>query len=691
MWEIRHETTIPYCPEQAGVAERANRTIMEKNRSMLRGSNLPNSYWVQASKTAVYLKNRSPVRSIGNQVPEEIWTSKRIDLSHLRVFGCVAYAHVPDQLRKKLDVKSKRYYFVGYCEAFKGYYLADPHEKGKIIKARDVVFFEDTFCDHVVGSEEIGIAGAQVWVPGGPECSGAENDENESTITGIVDVENVSSTEYYTDTGGSELYQSDSESTDDVESSEGRPRSESGEAGSSEGISDHDSSSDFRPGTRPLVNVERRYPERERHFPRIYTDYVTNMVCIGNLEIEMCPGSGEPQSVKEAFSLDRPGWEKAMKQEWETLNKKGVYSLVDLPSGKKLVKCKWVFKRKVNAAGEVERYRARLVARGFTQQYGIDYVETFSPVVSYPALRLLIALAVELDLKIFHLDVTAAFLNGNLKETIYMEQPEGLVEEPGKVWQLHKAIYGLKQASKSWYDFCKKVLKSEIGLNNLPTEPCIYYSGKGLSLCIVAVYVDDFLVLCKDRKCADDLAEKLKCHFELRNLGEARSVLGMRITVSKNSLKLDQSEYIKNITAKFGQQDSVIASTPMEAKLQLEPGVTGNLPNVPYQMLVGSLMYAMVCTRPDISYAVGKLSRFNSCYTKEHYSYAKRVLRYLNGTIEHGLHYCKTGVGLEGFADADWANDKSDRKSTTGFFIEIGRWTGLLGKPQTKYGGSIHH
>jgi hypothetical protein len=180
----------------------------------------------------------------------------------------------------------------------------------------------------------------------------------------------------------------------------------------------------------------------------------------------------DPQSVQEALEMNREEWQQAMDTEWDTLIKKNVFELTDLPPDKKAIKSKWIFKLKVNADGKVECYRARLVAKGFAQMHGVDYTETFSPVVSYPALRVLIALAAKLELKINHLDVTATFLNGELSDVIFMEQPEGFVKRmENKVCLLRKAIYGLKQASKAWYDKCKGILK-DLGFKSLPTEPC---------------------------------------------------------------------------------------------------------------------------------------------------------------------------------------------------------------------------
>jgi hypothetical protein len=381
----------------------------------------------------------------------------------------------------------------------------------------------------------------------------------------------------------------------------------------------------------------------------------------------------DPQTVQEALELNKEEWQKAMDSEWSALVKKNVFELTDLPPGKKAIKSRWVFKLKVNAEGKVERYRARLVAKGFSQMYGIDYTETFSPVVSYPALRLLIALAARLELKINHLDVTAAFLNGELTEEIYMKQPEGFVK-PGmenKVWLLKKAIYGLKQASKAWYDKCKSTLK-DLGFKSLPTEPCIYVKGSNTSLCVLAVYVDDILVFYRDDQIMTEFVKELEKCFDIRDLGEARSVLGMRLRKTLQGYELDQEEYIKSILNRFHMLNCATAPTPMEVGLDLRPGNKKNLPDVPYQMLIGSLMYAMVCTRPDIAFPVGRLSRLNNCYTMEHWNYAKRVLRYLKGTLGYKIKFTKTGGGLEAFADADFAGDKVDRVSCTGFVVTLG-------------------
>ena len=620
-WGIRHETTIPYSPEQNGLAERANRTIVEKARCMLQGANLPKGLWVEACRASVYLKNRSPTKALINALPEEKWSGKRVDLSHLKVFGCVAYEHVPKQFRKKFDPTSKRHYFVGYCEESKGYLLVDPDKAYRVKKARNVVFFENVF--RSPKETETRVASNDVLMP----LSTSVVEHRGAGIDVVLPQPN------------------ESDGVDSSTSSEGQGECETANVGfgSSEGNS----------GLEGVRDVGALRKSQRVIKPTQYTDFILYLTTMGGESCDPVNSCMDPQTVGEALSRNRDEWLEAMEDEWNALVQKGVFELVDLPKGKSTVNCKWVFREKKNENVEIVRYRARLVAKGCSQKYGEDYKETFSPVVSYSTVRVLIALAVELNLQIRHFDVTAAFLNGELKETIYMKQPEGFVK-PGaenKVCLLKRAIYGLKQASKSWYDKCKRVL-TDVGFKNFLTEPCVYVKGNDDSLCILAVYVDDFLVFGQSNV-ATNLLNALKKYFELRDLGEAKNVLGMRIKRNGDEISIDQKEYVKGMLTRFKMLDCDPIATPVEVNLNnLLKGDPEKLPRVPYQMLIGSLMYAMVCTRPDIAFTVGKLSRYNNCYTMEHWEYAKRVLRYLKATIDYGIVYNGSGKSIEGFVDA---------------------------------------
>ncbi|XP_073943412.1 uncharacterized protein [Choristoneura fumiferana] len=234
------------------------------------------------------------------------------------------------------------------------------------------------------------------------------------------------------------------------------------------------------------------------------------------LEVEL----NEPTTVKEALqSSDSKLWRQAMQDEIDSFNKHEAWELVDRPADKNIVKNRWLFKIKRDANGKIACYRARLVAKGFTQKFGIDYLDTYSPVVRHSSLRMLLSLAVELDLKIDHLDVKTAFLNGNLSEEIYMSQPEGFIRQGNehKVYKLKKAVYGLKQASRAWYDKVKEVLLAD-NFTQSKHESCIFSRRVGKHTIIIALYVDDFFVFYDCDKLAGKLKMSLKSHFTIKDL-----------------------------------------------------------------------------------------------------------------------------------------------------------------------------
>jgi hypothetical protein len=409
----------------------------------------------------------------------------------------------------------------------------------------------------------------------------------------------------------------------------------------------------------------RRYPKRERKPKDMGPFQVYNVVHNHDYT---------PTSVFEALSGEEKDlWEKAMKEEYLSFKENDAWTLVDLPKGAKPVKSKWVFKIKRDSNGDISKYKARLVAKGFTQKYGIDYTETFSPVVRTSTLRMLMAIATELDLDIHHLDFSTAFLNGELKETVYMQQPEHFVV-PGredKVCLLKRSIYGLKQSSRMWNEKINQVLTS-LNFKRLSSEPCVYHRNDSSKICIIALYVDDLYLFCSNETEKLHLIERLMSTFKMKDLGPAQHILGMRMKRGIDCLRLDQSVYIQNILEKFQMTDCKPVQTPLEVGVFLEKEKSGCDEAYPYQALIGSLMYLAVNCRPDIAHAVSYLSQFNCCYGSTHWKAVKRVLRYLKGTIDLAIEYKKTGsLDVEAYVDADWANDKEDRRSYTGFIFKL--------------------
>lgn len=645
---IVHQTTIPYTPQQNGVSERANRTIIEKARSMLKDSKLPLSYWGEAVNTAIYLKNRMPTQSLNNMIPEELWTKKKVNLSHLRVFGCEAHVLIPKEKRAKLDSKTQTCIFVGYATESKGYRLIDPQNPRVIIVARDVVFIEDKMCDPVHHSYSDMQSPSQLSQILVPLCDNQHVSVPQPNTPVIPQPQPDTSVapETLTDPSGTTSVSTSSpeylSASDDPISHEVLPVVQE---------------------TEPIVNPlsDRRYPSRSRNPPERY-GYLTSDL--------------EPETYKEVTAHpQKQKWLDAMKAEYDSLLKHGTWVLVDRPIGRKTTKCKWVFKLKKDTSGQITKYKARLVAKGFTQVAGIDYGETFSPVARLSSVRILLAFAAHHGLQVDHLDVETAFLNGDLEEEIYMEQPDGFSNDPKtKVYLLKKALYGLKQAPRQWnLKVCDAMVK--FGLKQATSEHCLYYKQENNDLLVVAVFVDDFFIVCTNDAIKNKFKDELKKEFTVKDLGPLRDCLGIRIHQKDGAgIKLDQTKFIEKLLTKFNMTDAISVATPLEPGLKLTiPKKEEEELDLPYQELIGSLMYIAICTRPDIAHTVSYLSQFNAHYGGVHWRAAKRVLRYLKGTKDLCLHYRPTAhFRPECYVDADYGNNLVDRRSFTGFVYMMG-------------------
>ena len=628
---IIHQTTNSYTPEQNGMSERLNRTLVEKARCMLYDANLGTEFWAEAVSCAMYLRNRSIASGI-EKTPFEMWNDIKPNLKHLRIFGSRAMAHVPKNLRQKWDKKSKEMIFVGYDEQTKGYRLYDS-EKGEVKVSRDVIIMEET----------------------------KENDEAKQSTFEIkecmeMSAENELSESEEQDSVGAEftpIVESDSE----TEVSDSEPEEDS----------DYIPDENVQNNISPQENIRKSSRKRKE---RRYDDFVTYMV---SQKIPEGP-EDDPITVEEALSRsDAEMWRQAIDEELTSFDENNAWDLVDTPSNSStIVPCKWVLKKKVSCDGEV-RYRARLVAKGFVQQPGVDYDETFAPVIRFSSLRLLFALAVKLKLDINHLDVKTAFLNGDLKECLYMQVPEGMNVAKNKVLKLKKAIYGLKQSSRAWNEKVHNVL-CDLGYVQSPNEPCIYKKGSKDLYTIVALFVDDFFVFSNNTNETVFLKRELKSKFKIKDMGRIKECLGMSVSFDENkNIILNQRQYIFKLLEKFNMKDAKPARTPMENKVNLERVVLTdcNKRKYPYQNLIGSLMYLSVLTRPDISYSLSYLSQFNNHYDTSHWKCAKHILRYLKGTVDYSIKYSNDELELQGFVDSDWGSDSVDRKSYTGFCFRL--------------------
>lgn len=363
-----------------------------------------------------------------------------------------------------------------------------------------------------------------------------------------------------------------------------------------------------------------------------------------------------------------------MDEEMASLKANKTWELVELPPGAKAIPAKWVYKIKRDEHGNIERYKARLVAKGFMQREGIDYTEVFAPVSKHTTLRALLAKVAEEGLVLHQLDVKTAFLNGDLEEEIYMVQPKGY-EEGGRdtVCRLHKALYGLKQAPRAWYNKLRTELKS-MDFEASDADSGLYFLHTENGTIWLLVYVDDILITGGTEEEVESVKAKIGEKFNVRDLGKSHRFLGMEIKYNKElgELKLSQEHMVKELVEKYGEEHKM-KSVPMapNVKLTKDGGELLDKTKFPYMELVGSLLYLSVCTRPDIAYSVGVLSRYMATPTLEHWKTALGIVHYLASTLDSGIIF-KRGAGeLHGYCDADYAGDIDTRRSTTGYIYTL--------------------
>ncbi|KAL6320112.1 hypothetical protein AAG906_004621 [Vitis piasezkii] len=553
---VERQLTVAYTPQQNGVVERKNQTVMEMAKAMLYEKGLPKIFGLKRL-TLMYLLNRCPTKALLNKTPIEAWSGRKPSVRHFKVFGCLCYSQVPKERRSKLDETSEKCIFMGYSSQSKGYRLYNL-KTNKLIISRDVIFDEKA-----------------AW-----------NWEEGKILKKTILVDELQ-TKAPVETGnGSTSTSSPQESPKSV------PLSPSIES---------PTSSSSSPSSTP------------RKMRSLADVYERCNLCIV-----------EPQT---------------MEKEIDVIEKNETWQLVEKPKDKEIIGVKWIFRVKYHSDGRVQRLKARLVAKGYLQQPGVDFHETFAPVARLDTIRTIIAVAAQKGWLLYQLDIKSAFLNGKLEEEIYVEQPQGFVVdgEENKVYKLKKALYGLKQAPRAWYTQIDNYF-IENGFIRSKSEPTLYVKSKDNSqILIVALYVDDLIFLEMMRRCDMGL---LHYFWELKSIKKKMVCL-----------------FVKEVF--------------VNEKLRKEDG--GKMVDeTHFRSLVGNLLY-LTATRPDIMFAASLLSRFMHYPSHLHLGAAKRVLRYLHGTVELGIKYFRNiEVKLIGHCDSDWGGCIDDMKSTSGYAFSLG-------------------
>lgn len=627
---IKRQLTAAYTPQQNGVSERKNRTLMNMVRSMLNGRQVPKRFWPEAVVWATYVINRSPTLSLRDITPEEAWKGTKPSVSFFKVFGCIGYVHVPDSQRKKLDPKGIKCVLLGVSEESKAYKLYDPIQK-KILISRDVVFAEDqswNWNEKVKESQRSVDDGQSIELDINEQVNDAENadvNQDSDNHNELPDEEIV-------------VPESSSEEDDDAN------------------------------------QVIRKSPStRTRRPPGWHRDYVTN---VNDDEAELqnlaafC-NNEDPIFYEEAAKSEN--WKKAMDQEIDAIEKNHTWELVDLPKGAKKIGVKWVYKTKFNETGGVEKYKARLVAKGYSQQHGIDFGEVFAPVARWDTIRTILATAASKGWSVYQLDVKSAFLHGELHEDVFVDQPQGYNKMDGKVYKLKKALYGLKQAPRAWYSKIDSYF-SEEGFEKCSHEHTLFvkYDDEGEVL-IVSLYVDDLIFTGSSEKMFEDFKQSMKRKFAMTDMGKMRFFLGVEVIQNDNGIFIHQKKYANDVLMRFDMSECNSVNSPIVPGNKLIKEADGKLVDATvYRQIIGCLMY-LLATRPDMAYSVCLVARFMDKPKEVHLIAAKRILRYLKGTLSLGILYKKGGeLTLKGWTDSDYAGDTEDRKSTGGYVFKLG-------------------
>ncbi|GJR43040.1 retrovirus-related pol polyprotein from transposon TNT 1-94 [Tanacetum coccineum] len=361
-------------------------------------------------------------------------------------------------------------------------------------------------------------------------------------------------------------------------------------------------------------------------------------------------------------------WFQAMQHEIHEFDRLDVWELVPPPDCAKIIALKWIYKVKLDEYGDVLKNKAHVVAKGFLQEEGLDFEESFAPVARLEAIRIFLANAASKNMTVYQMDVKTAFLNGELKEEVYVSQPEGFVDpdRPNHVYRLKKALYGLKQAPRAWYDTLSKFLLAQ-GFSKGVVDPTLFIRKIGKHTLHVQIYVDDIIFASTDPRDCDRFSNEMSSKFQMSMMGQISFFLGLQISQNPRGIFINQSKYAKEILKKFDLHNSDPVDTPMVERTKLDEDLSGiPVDQTRYRGMVGCLMY-LTASRPDLVFAVCMCARYQSKPTKKHLEAVKRIFRYIQGTINMGLWYPKdTAMALTAYADADHAGCQDTRRSTSG-------------------------
>jgi hypothetical protein len=744
-------------PQWNAIAERKNRTIIEMARALLFHANLdPVLYGQAAIETAVAIHNRCTIVGKTGRTMHELFHGHAPDISRMRVFGCDAFVLIREP-ESKLSARSEKGIFIGYDVRRELCYRVKIGGSDRVVVSRDVQFNETSFTIERDGLNNSGKPSAQPT-----EASRAGENETGDGARAMSSKERTA--EAISGFGESihsapQLHATSSDTRkrarEPASADQGGDASSNGGAGSPVAGSDidrrtrarlaaseaqHDTDASPTPGGRRTGRTR----NRTRQTGLNLDDFGHVALAVSRdvpTSLSLHPIVSDVSQATESTSTHAPAtmptekirasdvpipstrraalkshyaeqWRAAMDQEYASIVSHGTFDLVARPAGStNLVSCKWVLSVK-EKDGLVVRFKARLVARGFTQEKGVDFEETYSPVLKYKTLRVILAIVAQYRYQLEVMDVQTAYLHASLKETVYMAQPEGYEQQQSVnsgghessrplVCLLRKALYGLKQAGREWNIHLDAFVQS-LGFKRCVSDTCLYVktSATGRPM-ILSVYVDDIpsAYAIEDSSEWGRVKAKFFAEFKISFQAEADWLLNMRITrdPTRNRLLLDQQAYVETMLEDLRMDDCKPADTPgAQEELSLLANASNaseraEMATVPYRRAVGLLMYLSNTSRPDITHAVGMVARYSNNPGPAHWRAVKQILRYLSGTAHYGLLFAPQthadahssssspshpgptdATPLTAFADADWGGCLDTRRSTTGWVLQFG-------------------
>jgi FtsZ-interacting cell division protein YlmF len=580
---IKREYTIPRTPQQKGVVERRNRSVQQMARSMMNERNIPQTYWVEEIHTTVHILNKAHLRPHSDKTHYELWFGRPASIKCFKVFVSKCYIKNNDENIGKYDDRVDEGIFLGYATNSKGYRCCNKRLH-KLVDCIDIKVDEEIPVKNVSSVE--------------PRTKDVVEDEDEQVQ-------------------GSEKEEYESNEDTNTQTNTNQQKEEK---------------SPLRiikknhPGNQIIGDINKGVQTRRKLIKDSEQSHVSFL------------SMTEPKNFEEA-SQDYD-WIRAMNDELDQIEKNNTWEIVPRPEDKNVIGSKWVFKNKMNEKWQVVRNNARLVYKGYAQVEGQDFDETFAPVARLKAIRMFLSYSCHKNFKVYQMDVKLAFLNGDLEEEVYMEQPEGfsLTDNPNHVCKLKKTLYGLKQATQAWYYRLDKFLQDK-GFKKGIVDINLYIKSEGDNLLVVLVYVDDITFGCTNESSVQWFDNSMQIEFEMSMIGELSYFLDLQVKQSSAGIFISQEKYLKEMLKKFQMEDSSYVSTLMVVGCKMSKDyISPDVDQRSYHSMIGSLLY-ITTSRPDIMQVVGMVGCYQSAPKQSHLVAVKRIFKYLKGTMNSGLWY----------------------------------------------------